>query len=273
MKMLMHTFGGRRGDLGSTLAVLLLAIMLMGCERQNARLSHPAVEPRVVIAPPLSVEAVISEQEAQDLVARFPESATAYYELARTLHLQKRFVEATPLFQKCIQLDPLRIDCYWGLSDCYRYSQPPKWEQAESVLRDAFVHAYTSETRAVTCINLGNLYLDRHSLQKLQNDVVLARNQYIEALKHQNRSSSAAYGVGITFARQQQYTEASQWFERAVEWARTPREKAKALEALANAVATLGDRERARQLIEEARQVNPHYPATLWDIDGKTHSE
>lgn len=255
------------------IGVVILSFLVSSCKGRGGDETPPrlAAEPRVITAPVLpptgkiSAGELVREETAKRLVLQYPQSAFAHYELGRVLHAKRRFKDAIPVFQRSIQLDPLLLGAYMGLAECYRYSQPPQWEQAEASIRSLLNRAYTDEQRSEAYNALGNLYLDRHMYRKHLGDLEQAIRFYEKSLKLAPRDAGAAFGIGIALARQEKLREAEPWFERALEWARTPREKAKALEALANIAAAFGDEQRAQDLIEEARRVHPAYPATLWE--------
>jgi len=238
----------------------------------EAPVSMP-LEPQVIKAPPLEGRHILSIEQALALTKLYPLSARAHYELGRVYHARRDFSKAILAFERSIALDPLVVPAYFGLVDCYMYSKPPAWQKAEQTLSKLLQVAYMVEHRAAAYTYLGNLYLDMHS--HLRSDKLLdkAEHAYKECLSLLKADSSCAYGIGIVAARRGKWDAARFYFEKAVEWSRSGREKAKSLEALANVFAEKGEMKKAKELIEEAQRVYPNYPATLWVNPSKSESK
>ncbi len=221
---------------------------------------------RTSLPPAFADPFIPSLEDAQQAVRNHPQSAVAHYELGRVYHALKEYEKAIPAFEKSLELDPLLLHAYVGLSDCYRYKQPPDWQKGEEVLLRLRSLAYGSRYRYLAQMELGNFYLDRHSALKRAEDLARAERAYQQALKEapNMRSSNTAYGIGIVYARRRDWAQAKSWFEKAVQWADEARLRARALEALANVYAELGDLAKANELLEEAKGSDPHYPARLW---------
>jgi len=240
-------------------------LLLGSCQPSRKPTTSVQTEPRVIIAPPLGRQPILDENTAATLINKYPTSATAYYEMGRMLHAHRRFAEAIPFFKKCIERDPLHISAYFGLAESYRYSEPSQWTLAEQTYKDLLKLAYTAPQRVDAYMGLGNLYLDWHTKEKREAFLVKALGAYQSAFDEDKQISSAAYGIGIVYARKQQWDKAERWFQKALSLAKRPREKAQALEALANIAMVRGEKAKAEKLIEEARQAHPPYEATLWE--------
>jgi len=218
------------------------------------------------VPPPFAYPYIPTLEDAQRLVQNYPKSAVAQYELARVYHAQKEYEKAIPAFEKSLELDPLILHAYAGLADCYKYKASPDWQRAEKLLLKLRSLAYGSRYRYLAWYELGNFYLDRHTALKNNEDLSKAERAYQQALKEAPNSqcSSCAHGIGIVHARKQEWEPAISWFKKAVEWADEPRPRARALEALANAHAEIGDIQTANRLIEEAKIADPSYQARVW---------
>ncbi len=239
-------------------------------QRPTSSSSPPESEPRVrrreALPPAFADPFIPSLADAQELLKRHPNSAIAYYELGRVYHAKREYEKAIPLLERSLEFEPLLLHAYVGLSDCYRYKQPPDWQKGEEVLLRLQSLAYGSRYRYLAQMELGNFYLDRHTALKDVSDLEKAECAYRRALKEfpNSQSSNTAYGIGTVYARRRDWKQAKIWFEKAVEWAKESRHKARALEALANVYAELGDQRKANELIEEAKRAHPNYPARLW---------
>ncbi len=207
---------------------------------------------------------VLTTAEAQELVNRYPQSAIAHYELGRADHARQEYEQAKDALKKSIALDPLLVWAYIGLSRSLIYASKPDWAEAEATLLKLRGLAYTAYYRYAAERELGNYYLDRHTVLRNPLDLEKARQAYLLALKHLPKDIGAAYGIGIAWARSREWAKAKPWFEKAVAWANRSRDRARALEALANLYAELGDRKQAQALLEQAKQTDPSYPAKLW---------
>lgn len=214
---------------------------------------------------------VLTTAEAQELVKRCPQSAIAHYELGRAAHARQEYEQAKEALKKSIALDPLLVWAYIGLARSFIYASEPDWAEAEATLLKLRELAYTAYYKYAAERELGNYYLDRHTVLSNPSDLEKAREAYLSALKHlpQSKDSSAAYGIGIAWARSREWAKAKPWFEKAVAWANRARDKAQALEALANLYAELGDRKQAQALLEQAKQTDPSYPAELWALSNR----
>ncbi len=240
-------------------------LLLCACQPSSKPTTPSRMEPRVFIAPPLDIRPIIEENTAATLISQYPTSATAHYEMGRTLHARRRFADAVPFFKKCVEKDPLFVSAYFGLAESYRYSEPPQWMLAEQTYETLVKLAYTPSQRADAFMGLGNLYLDWHSIEGRKTSLTQALKAYRFALKADKQLSSAAYGIAIVYSRQQEWGKAERWFQEALSLASEPRDKAKALEALANIALIRGNIKEANNLIEEAKRAHPSYPATLWE--------
>lgn len=240
-----------------------ILITLNGCEKKSYYSSeHGTKMPRVIRAPKLKGH-IPSVEKAQQLVVKFPKSGYAYYLLGCAYYERKEYTKAASAFEKALRLDPALIDAYYALA--YSYDILGKWVHTKTVWRKLLqLSPPTKEDVYAAYMGLGNVALDQHGKTKDVHLLSEAEKAYQRALKIVSQKADAYYGLGIVFARRQQWDKAKELFEKAFSLSSTPRDKAKSLEALANVWLEKGDRERARRLIQLAKEIDPNYPATLF---------
>jgi len=246
------------------LSFIVALILFNGCKKKscNNYNEHSVKIPRVIRAPRLKAR-VPTIEKAQQLVVKFPKSGYAYYLLGCAYYERKEYTKAVSAFEKALRLDPALIDAYYALA--YSYDILGKWDHRKIVWRKLLqLPPPTKEDVYAAYIGLGNVALDQHGKTKDIRLLSEAEKAYQRALKVIPQKANAYYGLGIVFARRQQWDKAKELFEKAFLLSSTPRDKAKSLEALANVWLEKGDRERAKRLIQQAREMDPNYPATLF---------
>lgn len=245
------------------LFLIAVLILLNGCEKKGYYSSeHGAKMPRVIRAPRLKGRVPLVEK-AQQLVVKFPKSGYAYYLLGCAYYEREEYTKAASAFEKALRLDPALIDAYYALA--YSYDILGKWDHRKIVWRKLLqLPPPTKEDVYAAYIGLGNVALDQYGKTKDIRFLSEAEKAYQRALKVISQKVDAYYGLGIVFAHRQQWDKAKELFEKAFLLSSTPRDKAKSLEALANVWLEKGDRERAKRLIQQAREMDPTYPATLF---------
>jgi tetratricopeptide (TPR) repeat protein len=242
---------------------ITILVLLNGCEKKSHYSSkHGAKIPRVIRAPNL-MGPIPTVEKARQLVIKFPNSGYAYYLLGCAYYKRKEYIKAISAFEKSLDLDPTIIGAYYGLA--YSYNILEKWDHIRLIWKKLLqLPLPTKEDIYAAYIGLGNVALDQHRQTKDVNFLSEAEKAYQRALKVFPQKVDAYYGLGIVFARKQQWDRAKELFEMAFSLSSTPRDKAKSLEALANIWLEKGDQEHAKRLIEQARKIDPNYPATLF---------
>jgi len=242
---------------------IIILVLLNGCEKKSHYSNkHGAKMPRVIRAPNL-MEPVPTVEKVRQLVMKFPNSGYAYYLLGCAYYGRREYSKAVSAFEKSLDLDPAIIGAYYGLA--YSYNILGKWDHTKLIWEKLLqLPPPTKEDIYAAYMGLGNVALDQHWKTKDVSFLSEAEKAYQRALKVTPQKADAYYGLGIVFARRQQWDKAKELFEMAFSLSSTPRDKAKSLEALANIWLEKGDREHAKRLIEQARKIDPNYPATLF---------
>ncbi len=244
--------------------LLWIIVWIIGCKEWSATYNqahNSQLKPRVIKAPSLG-ERSPSIEEAQKLVQRFPQSGYAHYLLGLAYYEKKEFSKAVSNLEQALKLDPAIMSAYYGLA--YSYSMLGKWEKAKAAWNRLLKASPPKRDRYNAYMGLGNIALDRHGKSLEPRFLVEAEQAYQRAIWVNPLEFSAFYGLGIVAARRQQWDKAKDLFEKAFSLASTPRDKAKSLEALANIWLEKGDQKRAKRLIQQAKEIDPSYPAVLF---------
>lgn len=240
--------------------LLAVPVLLTGCSHQPSAPPAGTLAPRVITAPPLTSQS-FSIENAQELAQKYPNSPTAAFKLAAAYYDQKQFTQAIPLFQKTIDRDPLFLSAYYGLA--FSFNQTQQWAKCKDVWQSLYNVASQPSDRYQVLVGVGNVCLDEHAHTRDRTPLSEALEAYRRAAKIMPRNSDAFYGIGIVYARRDGIRLAKDYFDKALLHAKHPRDKAKALEALASCYWAMEKREESKRLLRDARKADPTYPATI----------
>lgn len=147
--------------------------------------------------------------EYRDVIRLSPENLPARLSLGHILLNTKNLPEdARPLFEQCLQIDPLNVIAQIGLAACDRHQARP--EDAESRLRSLLKQSLSDVEMSSVRQELGQVLLDRRALPE-------AIEQLRQVVEFNPRNSAAHYSLGIAFAAQGDQRTAQIHFDRSQE--------------------------------------------------------